>query len=167
MGVPTQSTTGPLYMASVVIVWLQLATKGYHKVWLQRLLAKLALGYQTRTVGRVFPSGMCAFMRWGPDNAAHTPPEVLRCLLEGIVVARMTDDSSHPALHRICAVCVFHTAPLPPPQKKNKSKDVCDCHTRMARMTPYRTRHAGRKLGRMRCKLDQRPHTIETNVCKV
>ena len=79
----TLSNTAP-YICSMITIWLQLATSGYHRRRLHRLLGKLAWACRPGRSPGPFLSGAHLWLRHGPKTARFSPPHLLRALAEGI-----------------------------------------------------------------------------------
>lgn len=77
----------PSYVASLLGFWLRLATRGYSKKTLRRLVGKIIWATRPGRAAYPFLAGCFAWLRWGPEVAAYTPPKVLRGLMEAMAVA--------------------------------------------------------------------------------
>ena len=77
-----QSSAG--YVASMVNVWIKLATLGYRHKTLRQLLGKLAWADRPSRETSPHTSGPLTWMVWGPQNAKCTPSKVLKALGQAI-----------------------------------------------------------------------------------
>ena len=77
---------GPRFMAASVAIWLRLATKGYDRQLLRRLLGKINWMLRPGRGAAPFLAGAYTWMLVGPATSKYTPPKVLRGLLEAMVL---------------------------------------------------------------------------------
>ena len=68
------------YVAGMVTMWIKLATLGYCRKTLRRLLGKLAWADRPSREKSPHTNGPLAWMMWAPQNAKYTPPKVLKAL---------------------------------------------------------------------------------------
>ena len=83
VGHPISSTAR--YMANMALVWLKLATRGYHRIVLRKLLGKLQWCSRPRRVAGCFLAGACTWLHKGPPMSKSTPPALLKFLAEMFV----------------------------------------------------------------------------------
>jgi hypothetical protein len=77
----------PQLLASLVHLWLKLATQGYCQRILRRLMGKLVWATRPGRAASPFLAGSYAWLQWGPPRSRFTPPKILRGLLEAIAIA--------------------------------------------------------------------------------
>ena len=80
-------STGASYLVGIVVLWLNLCTRGYHCQPLRRLLGKLQWALRPGRGAAPFLAGPYAWLRRGPPVAKCTPPAVLRALAEAAAAA--------------------------------------------------------------------------------
>ena len=74
----------PSSVASTLALWLQLASTGYKRRSLQRLLGKLMWTTRPRVAAMPFLEGSYAWLIFGPETSKYTPPAILRSLAHAI-----------------------------------------------------------------------------------
>jgi hypothetical protein len=77
----------PAMLASLVRLWLRLATLGYSQRTLRRLIGKLIWATRPGRAASPFLAGSFSWLHWGPFRSKFTPPKILRGLLEAIAIA--------------------------------------------------------------------------------
>jgi hypothetical protein len=77
----------PMSVAGVILLFARLASKGYRKNWIERLIGKIHWLARPAKGGLSFLAGPTAWKTWGPEKSAYTPPKVLSALMESIAFA--------------------------------------------------------------------------------
>ena len=77
----------PVYIIGIIMLWLNLATRGYRHKHLHRLLGKLQWALRPGRGADPFLAGPYAWLHQGPDTSKCTPTLVLRALAEAIAAA--------------------------------------------------------------------------------
>ena len=74
------------YLANTIALWVSLATQGYDRRRLRRLLGKINWMLRPGRGAAPFLAGSYTWLHVGPPAAKYTPPKVLRGLLEALVL---------------------------------------------------------------------------------